>query len=337
MSAISIENLAEQISDGWKRFLVDEESQGPRGHQNNVYASNFSPCARKMAYQLTPGHELPAFEPETLAKFRRGNDRERSIKADLAFVGRNSNPPFEVISQQKRFELRDRQGRIAITGKVDGEIYLSRDEAYPFEVKSWSPNITQGIHSFQDLFENKWTRTGAYQLLAYMYGASQAVGFMVLDRSGIPAILKAELWEHENHKRIDEFLDNAERAMDAKETGQLPDFVDDPSVCKMCDFCGVYCNPPKLSGAGGQIILDGELAAALDRRAELQPASDEFKSLDTAVKEKLRGVEMGICGNWLIEGKYGKLTRLEIPEEIKRQYQVVDPKGKFSLKFTQLK
>lgn len=329
--------LMKALNDAWSEWIKSVSRQKPktgtRFVQANVWAGQFSPCARRMYNQMLYSDELPEFKPEALARFRRGDDRERDLLADLREVGRNSKPPFTVGGEQERFGLKDRKGRVVISGKVDARIHFAGHKGgKPFEVKAWSPYVTQGVECFEDLFENRWTRRGAYQLLCYLYGASEPLGFLLIDRPGLPLLLPVELWK--NAARVDEFLDKASIAMEARETGVEPDYTTDLAECKACDFLGGRCMPPMMSGSGARLINNNELAMALDRIGELKAGKREFDHLDKQVKTLLRGTEFGICGNWLIEGKYQQNTTVDFPDEAtKKQFQKVDPKGKFVLKF----
>ena len=308
----------------------------------NVWAGQFSNCARQLTLRMTKSHELPPFKPEQLARFRRGKDRARNVKSDLEQAGRNARPPFELIGAESRFEL-VWNGLTVITGKVDWKTKFAIEglPPVPTEYKSWSTMLTDRVNSFEDLFENRWTRKGAYQLLCYMWGSSSEFGLMVLDRPGLPKILPVSLFANENANlaRVEKFLDLASLAVDCKNAGMLPDYIKDSAECKTCDFLGSHCTPPMLAGNGLHFIPDQELATALDRRGELQPAAKEFEHLDKEVKERLRGVELAAVGNWLIDGKFGKNTKTVVPPEHQAlfdSWKKTDPKGKFTLKFFNL-
>lgn len=324
--------IAEAVQTAWSTFLAADRTQmAPHPY---VYASAWRVCDRRMVYEMTQPETLPPFPPEVLAKFRRGDDRERDLLQDLTRIGRSSEPAFKVIGQQERFELKDRKGRVAIAGKVDARLELSRRERPPLEVKAWSPMMVDRIETFADLFENPWTRSGGYQLLSYLFGAGEPYGFLLLDRSGIPKLLPVEL--DQNLDRMEEFLAKAERALDHRHAGTLPDFLDDdPAECKRCPWYGHTCNPP-LSANGAQVLADPDLEAALERWHELKPAGKEFDALDRDIKGRLRGVEMGIAGKFQILGRWQKQSRLDLPADLKKQYTVTDPKGRFTLDITKL-
>jgi hypothetical protein len=285
-----------------------------------------------MVYEMTQPESLPPFDAEVLQRFHRGDDRERDNLADLTRIGRNADPPFRVIGQQERFELKDHQGRVAIVGKVDARLeFFGR--AWPVEVKAWSPFITDRIDTFADVFENPWTRGGAHQLLAYLYGAGVPFGFLLLDRSGIPRLLPVELDPHLD--RLEDFLVKAERVLDHAQAGTLPDYIDDPTECRRCPWYGAVCNPP-FSAQTAQLLTDPELEAALTRRDELKAAADEYRALDDTVKAQLRGVELGIAGPFQILGRWARTSRVELPADLKKQYTVTNPRGQFRLEITRL-
>lgn len=323
--------IATSIGSAWGAHLA--RTSRPSTPHDTVYASAWRACDRRMVYELR-GESVATWTPDTLAKFRRGDDRERDLLVDLARVGRDADPPFNVIGQQERFTLRDRRGRVAITGKVDARLELNGVRA-PLEIKAWSPYMVDRIESFADVFTNPWTRSGGYQLLAYLYGAGVPYGFLMLDRSGIPRLLPVELDAHLD--RMEEFLTRAERVLDAHATGTLPPYLDnDPAECQRCPFYGSTCNPPLAALNPMQIIADPDLEAALTRREALTAAADEYDQIDRDVKKKLRGIEHGLVGAFAVRGTWGKSSRVELPADLKSQYTVTDPRGRFTLEITRL-
>lgn len=324
--------LAGAVERAWASFLL--RGSRPQTPHDMVYASAWRTCDRRMVLELTDADKLPPFPAEVLAKFRRGEDRERDLLSDLQRIGRDAEPSFTVVGQQERFRLKDRKGREVISGKVDARLQpQQRRDGYPLEIKAWAPTLVERIETFEDLFENPWTRSGGYQLLSYLYGSNQPYGFMLLDRSGLPLLLPVELDAHLD--RMEEFLVRAERVRDHVEAGTLPDFLDDPIECKRCPFYGSVCNPP-LSAPDAQVLTDPELEADLHRWHALRDAGKEWQSLDTRIKKQLRGIEHGIAGPFAITGKWQKYSRLDLPDDVKKQHTVVDPKGRFILEVEKL-
>lgn len=325
---INAAEFAHSVTQAWSS-MVTTNRRPPSPHAH-VYASSRRECVRRMVYDMTSPDQVQPWSPDTLANFQRGNDRERELLIDLAKVGRAHEPGFEVIGQQERFELRDRQGRIAIVGKVDARIKCNGISA-PVETKSWNPNTVARIRTFDDVFVSPWTRSGGYQTLSYLYGSGEPVGFMLLDRYGLPLMLPVVLYEHLD--KVEDFLRKAEAALDHVHAKTLPDFHDDPSECKRCPFFGTACQPP-LKYEGAQILTDPDLIEMLEERAEHEKAAKRFDALDKCVKDRLRGVEAGIAGDFVLKGQWQKQTTYNWPEDLKLRYGTTDPKGKFVLKIT---
>jgi hypothetical protein len=295
-----------------------------------------------MTLRMTKSHELPPFKPEQLARFRRGKDRARNVKSDLEQAGRDAKPSFELIGAEERFEVRE-SDVVVITGKVDWKtrFAIPGTRPIPTEYKSWSPFLTDRIERFEDLFENRWTRKGAYQLLAYMWAMGSEIGFLVLDRPGIPKILPVSLFANENANlaRVEKFLILAATAVKHKNAGTLPGYIQDVEVCKACDFLGSHCQPPMLAGAGAKMFTDEFRMHHVQRYWEIVEAGKEYAKLWDVIKEDFRGVEYGLCSETLIQGKYGKNTTVVVPPEHQALYdswKKVDLKGKFTLKLTRL-
>jgi len=323
--------LAKGIETAWGAHVA--RSARPQTPHPYAYASAFRTCVRRMVYEMDRPQKLPPWPAEVLARFRRGDDRERDLLSDLQRVGRDADPPFKLIGQQERFQLKDRKGRVAISGKVDARVEIA-GAAPPLEVRAWSPMMVDRIETFEDLFDNPWTRSGAHQLLAYLWGAGEPFGFLLLDRSGLPKLLPVELDQHVD--RMEEFLQKAERAIDHLEAKTLPPFLEgDAAECKRCAWYGTECNPP-LESRGAVVLTDPALIKLLARRDELAAAAKEFDKLDREVKGQLRGIEEGIAGPFVINGKWQKKTTTDLPADVKKKYTTTDPKGSFRLEIVRL-
>jgi hypothetical protein len=283
-----------------------------------------------MFYDCVAPDEQPVPDAELLAKFHVGNDRERDTIANLIRAGRDNDPPYNVVAQQERFDLRDRKGRVAISGKIDGRIEIAGKQP-PFEIKHWSPYLVEPIDRFDDLMRSPYTRGGAYQLLLYLLGLNEEYGLLILDRSGLPKVIDVELSPNLDH--AEEFLSRAEHVIDAIEADTAPPYIDDPDECHRCGYYGGVCNPPELAIAP-EIFTDPALEAALTRRDALKAAGDEYADLDAEIKKRLRGVTRAYCGPFEIVGTWGKSSRVELPDEIKKQYTRTVERGRFTLTIT---
>lgn len=317
--------IAARIHDAWVADLTRAQ-RAPVNH-DYMYASGWHPCDRCLVEDMIHADQVLPWPADILARFQRGDDREIALLSDLMRIGRDASPPFRIVGQQERFELRDRRGRVCIVGKVDARIEIDNLKA-PLEIKSWSPFITDRVEVFDDLFANPFTQRGAFQLLSYLYGASQPIGFLLLDRSGLPRLLPVELDQHWDH--VEAFLQRAERALDHIEAGTMPDYHDDPAECRRCRHFGISCNPP-IEYPAAVILTDPAIEAAIKRREELKAAAKEFDALDKDLKARLRGIEHGIIGEFELLGTWGKSSRVDLPPDVRKQYTITDPHGRFTL------
>lgn len=321
--------LADVIRTTWASELL-RKRRPPNPHKY-VYASGYRACDRRLVYDMKVPEQAIPFSADILANFNRGSDRGREIVIDLQRVGRAAEKQFEVFGQEERFELKDRNNRIVITGKTDASIRYGNLVARA-EIKSWNPNLTNRIFTFADLFLSPWTKAGAFQLLSYLYGSGQPIGFMILDRPGLPRILPVVLYDWMDE--MEEWLERATKAVNHLEAGTLPDYHKDPSECKRCPFYG-WCSPP-LKYEGAQVITDDDFIQLLEEREAVKTAGQTFNKLDMAIKKQLRGTEIGVAGPFIISGKWGGNTTYELPADIKEKYKKTDPKGKFTITITKV-
>jgi hypothetical protein len=220
-------------------------------------------------------------------------------------------------------------------GKVDLILDFGRgNPQIPCELKDFHSNLTDRIFDFNDVLQGKWTQKAARQLLCYLYGSGEPLGILVFTRPGLPKLVP--VWFEDHFDLVEEFLNKAQNALDHKEAGTLPGYIEDLSECKRCNFYGLACQPPIASGEGTKIITDPETIEAIRRREELEPMADEYKAIDSDLKEKLRGIETALAGDYMIQGAWQPNTTYPVPKEIKQQYKKVDPRGKFLIKFINL-
>jgi hypothetical protein len=273
--------------------------------RNNPIASDLGPCAREMTLSILHWQEKPLIGPDLKARFERGNLIEDAVLRELDALGLRARV------ERTPFEIRDKQGRIALRGRIDGFIEWQGRE-FPMEVKSLDPNIFRRINTLEDFDRYQWTAKYPRQLHAYLYGKDLEHGFFLLDDCTgrwklIPVALDFAAME-DILRRCEAAVDAVERIRKgAPEETTLPGYHPDAAVCRRCVWFGRLCLPPGVSGNGIAILDAPELEVKLDRRAELEAAADEYDDLDREVKAAVRGQERLVVGNWLVQGK--EITR----------------------------
>jgi hypothetical protein len=336
MSAPAPNTTIDPISalvSAWEGELRSKDHTGNAAARDRVWASGFRSCTRAMALDLLHPEDRGKIEADALERMRRGNEREASIVARLMQIGPRCTPPFEVIEQQTRFEISDRDGTVLISGKFDGRLKFGPKMKPPFEVKSGE--TFKRATCLEDLDHSPWTRHALDQLLAYLLSQGEPWGFFIIDRPGVPLFLRVNLEDH--LARAEHALQKARTAVDAR-FGRvaMPPFTQDRAECRRCDHFKKSCAPPSDYGAGVQVITDPHLITLAEIREANRAAGKEYERADKEIKAALRGVESALLGDFIARGTWQKGTKTNVPDDIKAQYSTVDPKAKFILKIDRL-
>lgn len=311
---ISVESVGKAFSEYVEK---NRRQDGPAQPHNYLYASGRRKCLRRSVYECTQPALMPEFPADVKARFLRGEQRENDIRIGMERAGQLSNPHFDFIGSQEAVKIHDRKGRLIISGKIDGKILWANRDIWPCEIKSWNSNTVDRLTTFEDVLNNTWTWSGAHQLLSYLYATSSPKGLLILDRSGLPKLIEIRLEEHLTE--MEAFLKDAETVVDHCEAGTLPDFTTDAAECSRCWAKGLICDPPIGSGEGTQIFTDPEVEQKLLRLLELEPAGEEYEDLEKWFKASFRGVEIGLAGSVVINGKWRPGTKTQLPDEVKNQ------------------
>jgi len=70
-------------------------------------------------------------DPDALSRFARGIASEDAVVATLMQVGPRCDPPFRVAEGQRRIEVRDDDGTLLVTGKLDGRLSFGHGAPKP--------------------------------------------------------------------------------------------------------------------------------------------------------------------------------------------------------------
>lgn len=321
------------LRDAWAGALRARRSSGTASTRTYLYASGIRDCERAMALDLLYPEDWPEFSEEQLARMRRGEEREESIVAWLHQIGPRANPPFKVVEGQRRFEIKDRDGVVLIVGKVDCRLDFGGGVKPFVEVKSGES--VRNLEAFDDFDRSPWTRHMPDQLLSYLYAENEPLGIFILDRPGMPVLIPVRLEDH--LARVEMTLQRARRVVDViHEDAPLPPYITDAAACRRCHHFGKSCTPGLDFGAGATVISDEALIAAAETRERTAGAHREYDVADKRLKAALRGVTLGIMGDFQVTGKWSPRTVAEVPPEVKKQYERTEPEGTFRLTIERL-
>ena len=295
-------DLFAAITAAREKALMKDQGPWPK---NQPTASDLSACARETSLAILHWQERPGFTPEVLGRLEAGRDAEPRILPKLTAYG------FEVVEQQRQFELKGKSGAVILRGRIDG-LMAWQGQRIPFDLKTISPMIYPRMNTVEDLlahpFFSKWPR----QLWAYEYLTNSETGFLLLeDLQGHWKMIDIPM----DWGRMETILQQCDDAVEAVEAVQrhgtaeaeaLPPFASDPATCRRCWAFGRLCTPP-LEYQGLTVADDPEMEAKLARRAELEGPAKEHETLDKEIKERVKGKDGLVIGPWLIQGK--EITR----------------------------
>lgn len=310
------------IQDGWEQYTRSQFDEPDSERRSVVYASRLRSCTRAMALDLLFPAESADFDIGGMERMLKGREREESLITRLHHVGPRSDPPFQVIEQQRKFVVKDRDGTPLVAGRSDATISFGhRKNKIVLEAKSGQAILR--VKRFEDFSNSPWTRHMPDQLLCYLYGGNQESGVFALDHPAGPHWVPVELEDHLG--LVEENLGRCREAVDAAnefdEDGLLPDHIDDPDECRRCSHFGRSCCPPIDYGAGLEVIDSAEINDLLVRRFEALEAGKQFLSADREIKKMLRDrVAPGtpidaIAGQFELKGKWYKKTTRQPPTE----------------------
>ena len=298
--------LIDSIIDKRKQELSKKIQSYPR---NQSILSDISECERQMVYAVLDWKSRQLFEVEVQARLEAGNVQEREIVNQLIKMG------FEVILSQQPVDVLGKNGKLIARGKIDGMIRFNGKKV-PFEIKSMTPNIFNGIKSLDDFQKKPYLRKYLRQIQMYLFGNNLEEGIFILtDCLGHIKMLPVYL----DYGECEAILLKLERVAESIGKALYPQRIPyDQSICGWCPF-SLICLPD-LINKPAELIIDENVENAVMRHEELKPLAKEFDDLHEEIKEKFKNVEKAIIGDkFIIQNVPSKRTVYELPEETEKQ------------------
>lgn len=350
-----LQSRVQAVRTAWVRHL--EHLHGIQDHRGGnrperperVWASRWSPCDRELALDMLHPEDRQDWTVDGLERMQRGREREESVVARLMAAGKWANPTFTVEASQQRFtvESPDEPGLVVASGKLEGRIKWADGFRAPYEIKSGE--TFKRAETVADLDRGKWTRGAVPQLLIAMVALQEPLGFVVIDRPGVPFLIPVLL--HEAAARVHTMIERYEAAVRvrlADGEGLAEAITYDSEVCGRCSHLGKpSCPSPPGFKPGGEVIVDAELEEACRVVHTHGPRAKDVKRAKDLIRDRCRGHEVARVGAFEVRGGWAKKSVLgPMPEKkrkeldrVKRwakrltgQFSRVDPKGTFSVR-----
>lgn len=257
------------------------------------------PCERYLVLSRTRWQEKTLHDVTLEFIFEGGRLIEDMALQEIREAG------ITVIEQQSAFEWKD----IELTGHLDAKIVLN-GKAIPLEIKGYSHYRFEKLNNVTDFFNSKkhYIQMVPAQLMMYMLNTESETGVLYLkDKLTYrPKIIPVDL----DYDYCEKIVQKLERVNKHVKENTLPDPVDNYELCQDCGF--IHICLPELKAEAIEITDDPDFEEKLNRWEELKPDIKEYSQLDRYIKEKIKGNEKIIVGDFLITGKWIERKGYEI-------------------------
>ena len=275
--------------------------------------SDIHECDRYMIHSVLDWDKREMHDTGLQAIFDAGNKEEENVKNRIGYeLG------LEFVEQQSPFEIKNNQGEVIASGRIDGKI-LWEGKAIPVEIKSMNENSFNMINSLDDFKRKPLYRKYLRQMQLYLYGNNQQYGLFILSNFRTEKIILVEL----DYGECEYILSRLERLWEMKKRGEYPEGTYKPELCDRCPFATLCMTD--VSNKPADMINNEELEEKLNRREELAPAAKEYADIDAEVKSVFKSIPHAFVGqSFEITGKEQIRKSVDtkaIPEDIRKQYE----------------
>jgi len=272
-------------------------------------------CLRYLVLERTCPEKATESSLEKQRIFDEGKKQEWLMRKDVLAAG------FKLIPVSDE-PLIDKELRIK--GTVDDLLKLSSDDIRPIDYKSSSSHMFNHISQFataDDLRASQyfWVRHYPAQLYIYLHLYKYDNGVLFFKNKDSGEIYPLDVPKDEIY--FEHLKDGIREVNIFIEKGKVPKpaYKDVCSKCKYKEYCFPDA-PVEDEGAEIERIEEPELEMMMARRSELSDYTKEYKELDKAIKERLKGRTV-VVGDWLYKTSTYPRAGYEIPDDIKREFK----------------
>ncbi|TFH41237.1 MAG: Dna2/Cas4 domain-containing protein [Lysobacterales bacterium] len=253
-------------------------------------------CVRRGVYERTHWQEKELHDVGLQLIFDEGNNQEELVLRDMRAAG------FTIAEQQTMYEFKEYQ----ISGHIDGKLIINNGDepvAIPIEIKSMSPNIFDGIQTFEDFKKKPWTRAYMVQIAIYMLLQEIDEAIFILKNKSTGEIKQVNVQFDKD--LTDDALAAAKAINEHVAAGTLPDGTQNIDTCKKCPF-KVVCKPQLNFGVELRVEDDPDMERKIDRYLELKVDAQECDDLwKDSIQPKMKASAVAQGGELkLLLGKY---------------------------------
>lgn len=246
--------------------------------------SDIHECDRYMLHSVLDWDKRELHDTGLQAIFDAGNKEEENVKNRIGYeLG------LEFVETQSPFEIKNREGEVIASGKIDGKI-LWNGKAVPVEIKSMNENSFNTINSLDDFRKKPLYRKYLRQMQLYLYGNNQEAGLFIISNFRTEKIILVTL----DYGECEYILSRLERLWEMKKKGVYPDPEYRPELCDRCPFSSICLTD--VSNKPADFINNEALEEKLSRREELAVAKKEYDELDEEIKATFKQIPHAFVG-----------------------------------------
>jgi CRISPR/Cas system-associated exonuclease Cas4 (RecB family) len=289
-------NIVQAMRDKAAEKIKRRPCHTNRASSLGYFTPSIGGCVRRGVYERTHWQEKEMHDVGLQLIFDEGNNQEETVLRDMRAAG------FTIAEQQTMYEFKEYQ----ITGHIDGKLYIKEGEetiAVPIEIKSMSPQIFDGIETFEDFKKKPWTRAYMVQIAIYMLMQQIDEAVFVLKNKSTGEIKQVNV--QFDKELTDDALAAAQSINDHIAAGTLPDGTQNIDTCKKCPF-KLICKPQLNFGVELKIEDDPGMEQKIDRYLELKADSEECVDLwKESIQPKMKASAVAQGGELkMLLGKY---------------------------------
>lgn len=274
-------SLADYIVAKRSDFLKSKISRYPK---RAFTCSDIHECDRYMIHSVLDWDKRELHDAGLQAIFDAGNKEEENVKNRIGYeLG------LEFVETQSPFEIKNREGEVIASGKIDGKI-LWNGKAVPVEIKSMNENSFNTINSLEDFKKKPLYRKYLRQMQLYLYGNNQEAGLFIISNFRTEKIILVTL----DYGECEYILSRLERLWEMKKKGIYPDPEYRPELCDRCPFSSICLTD--VSNKPADFINNEALEEKLMRREELTAAKKEYDELDEEIKATFKQIPHAFVG-----------------------------------------
>lgn len=272
------------------------------------------PCERFLVYSITRWQDQTPHDAGLEFVFEGGRLVEELALKDFEDAG------FRVYRPEPDRAIAESRPRI--TGHIDIRVDFGDGKVYTGEIKGLNKYDFDSLNSLKDFFNSKkvWIRKYPAQLMTYLYIKAEERGFFYL--KSIPGFQPKLIWIDLDLDYMDKILKKTERIEKHVAEGTVPECITDYDTCQYCSF--LHICTPELKAEAIEITDDPDFEDKLNRWEELKPDAKEYSQIDRYIKEKIKGKEKLIIGDFLITGKEIERKGYEVKPSIYWKSKIVN-------------